>query len=79
MQKSVYLLTQLSNALVTAPHTSRRYFSRYFGKSVANEDSVANVPPALSAGLKGSTCHYEIGVMNSISIEITVHTLQVHI
>jgi len=38
--------------------TSRRYFSRYFGKSVANEDSSVNAPALLSVGRKVSIFHY---------------------
>lgn len=46
-----------SNARVTALHTSRRYFSLYFGKRVANDDSSVNVPPLLSTGLNSSIFH----------------------
>lgn len=53
--------TWRSRALVTALQASLRYFSRYFGKSVANEDSSAKVPPLLSAAVKGSTFHYTSG------------------
>ena len=53
-----------SKAFVTAPHASRRYFSRYFGKSVAKEDSSRNVPPLLSASANLSTLHYGEGEMN---------------
>ena len=49
--------TCASRALVTALHTSLRYFSRYFGKSVANEDSSVNGPALLSVERKGSIFH----------------------
>ena len=49
--------TCASKAFVTALHTSRRYFSRYFGKRVAKDDSSFNGPALLSSGLKGSTFH----------------------
>ena len=49
--------TWASRAFVTALQTSRKYFSRYLGKRVANEDSSVNVPPLLSSGLKGSIFH----------------------
>jgi len=51
-------LTWDSRDFVTTPHTSRRYFSLYFGKRVANDDSSVNGPPLLSSGLKGSTFHF---------------------
>lgn len=51
-------LTCESNERVTALHTSRRYFSRYFGKRVANDDSSVNVPPLLSTALNSSIFHY---------------------
>ncbi len=38
----------LSNAFVTIGHTSRKYFSRYFGNNVANELS-SNMPVLLSS------------------------------
>jgi hypothetical protein len=44
---------------VTAPHASRRYFSRYLGKSVAKDDSSRKVPPLLSASMNLSIFHYE--------------------
>ena len=40
--------TCVSKALVTALHTSRRYFSRYLGKRVAKEDSSVKAPALLS-------------------------------
>ena len=43
-------------AAVTAGHTSRRYFSLYFGKSVANEDS-SSIPVGLSSAEILTTCH----------------------
>jgi hypothetical protein len=49
--------TCVSKDRVTALQTSRRYFSRYFGKRVANDDSSVNVPPLLSVGWKASTFH----------------------
>jgi hypothetical protein len=58
--------TCVSSARVTADHTSRRYFSRYLGKRVANEDSSVNVPPLLSSGLNGSTFHW--GMHETISL-----------
>ena len=63
-------LTWDSRDLVTAPHTSRRYFSLYFGKRVANDDSSVSGPPLLSSGLKGSTFHYG-------SCEFVIHKLVV--
>jgi hypothetical protein len=33
-----------SKAFVTIGHTSRKYFSRYFGKRVANDDSSKSGP-----------------------------------
>jgi hypothetical protein len=50
--------TCASRALVTALHTSRRYFSRYFGKRVAKDDSSVNAPALLSVVRKGSIFHY---------------------
>lgn len=49
--------TCVSRDRVTALQTSLRYFSRYFGKRVAKDDSSVNVPPLLSVGGKGSTFH----------------------
>ena len=40
--------TCASKAFVTALHTSRRYFSRYLGKSVAKDDCSVNAPALLS-------------------------------
>lgn len=48
----------MSRAWVTALHTSRKYFSRYLGKRVANEDSSVNGPALLSSGLNWSIFHY---------------------
>lgn len=50
-------LTCDSRAFVTALQTSLRYFSRYFGKSVANEDSSSRTPPLLSVAANGSIFH----------------------
>ncbi|CAG8746143.1 7743_t:CDS:2, partial [Acaulospora colombiana] len=41
-------LTCGSKARVTAPQTSRRYFSLYFGNRVAKDDSSVSGPPLLS-------------------------------
>lgn len=49
--------TCVSNARVTALQTSRRYFSRYLGKSVAKDDSSVNAPALLSVGWNASTFH----------------------
>jgi hypothetical protein len=61
MDYSIYIFevrrTCVSRARVTALHTSRRYFSRYFGKRVAKDDSSVNVPPVLSVDWKGSIFH----------------------
>ena len=40
--------TCVSNAFVTALHTSRKYFSRYLGKRVAKDDCSVNAPALLS-------------------------------
>ena len=47
------------SARVTDGHTSRRYFSLYFGNNVANEDS-SRRPSGLSSFVNGSTFQWSI-------------------
>ena len=53
-RSSVHATPRFSRALVTSGHACLRYSSRYLGNRHAKEDSSANVPPALSSGLKSS-------------------------
>ena len=47
------------SARVTEGHTSRKYFSRYLGNNVANEDS-SSKPPGLSSLVNGSTFQWSM-------------------
>jgi hypothetical protein len=49
-----------SRNLVTSPHVSRKYCSRYLGKSTANDDSSVN-GPVDSVGRNGSIFHCSKG------------------
>lgn len=53
-KSNVHATPNFSRDRVISGHASRRYISRYLGNSVANEDSSAKVPPALSVGLNSS-------------------------
>lgn len=55
-------MPDFSSERVISGQASRRYTSRYLGKSVAKEDSSAKVPPRLSAGVKGSIWRGEVSV-----------------
>jgi hypothetical protein len=53
-KSSVHAMPKFSRDRVMRGQASRRYTSRYLGKSVAKEDSSVNVPPTLSAGVNAS-------------------------
>lgn len=58
--------TCVSRDVLTAPQTSRRYFSRYLGKSVAKDDSSVNAPATLSVDVKGSIFHYVMQYVSAL-------------